>query len=126
MNDWKKGYSMCGRFIQISNPEKIRVKVSELEIDKNIPAAYTPRYNIAPTQKILTVLNYQKPAMTYTRWGLIPFWAKDMAIGARMINARAETLLEKYLLGRRINIDKLDFGQIECPHTEINILKGLE
>ena len=38
----------------------------------------------------------------------------------------AETLLEKFLLGRRINIDKLDFGQIECPHTEINILKGLE
>ena len=38
----------------------------------------------------------------------------------------ADTLLEKYLLGRRINIDKLDFGQIECPHTEINILKGLE
>ena len=38
----------------------------------------------------------------------------------------ADALLEKYLLGRRINIDKLDFGQIECPHTEINILKGLE
>jgi len=38
----------------------------------------------------------------------------------------ADTLLEKYLLGRRINIDKLDFGQIECPHTEINILKGLQ
>ena len=38
----------------------------------------------------------------------------------------ADTLLEKYLLGRRIDIDELDFGQIECPHTEINILKGLE
>ena len=39
---------------------------------------------------------------------------------------KADELLEKYLLGRRINIDNLDFGQIECPHTEINILKGLE
>jgi hypothetical protein len=41
-------------------------------------------------------------------------------------NYDADTLLEKYLLGRRINIDKLNFGQIECPHTEIDILKGLE
>ena len=38
----------------------------------------------------------------------------------------ADTLLEKYVLGRRINIDKLNFEQIECPHTEIDILKGLE
>ena len=49
----------------------------------------------------------------------------DNMFGERY-NYDADVLLEKYLLGRRINIDKLDFGQIECPHTEINILKGLE
>ena len=38
----------------------------------------------------------------------------------------ADTLLEKYVLGRRINIDKLNFGQIECPHTEINLMGGLK
>ena len=38
----------------------------------------------------------------------------------------ADTLLEKYVLGRRISIDKLNFGQIECPHTEINLMEGLK
>lgn len=35
-----------------------------------------------------------------------------------------DALLERYLLGRRVNIDKLDFGQIVCPHTEIDLLWG--
>ncbi len=86
---------MCGRFIQISNPHRIRVKISELEISDEVKAAFTPHYNIAPTQNILTVLNYQVPTLACTRWGLVPFWAKDISIGSRMINARAETLLEK-------------------------------
>ncbi|MBN2297587.1 MAG: SOS response-associated peptidase [Deltaproteobacteria bacterium] len=86
---------MCGRFIQISNPEKIKVKISELEISKETSYAFTPRYNIAPTQNILTVLNHQVPKLVYTRWGLVPFWSKDISIGSRMINARCETLLEK-------------------------------
>lgn len=86
---------MCGKFIQISNPEKIKVKISELEISDEVNTGFTPRYNISPTQNILSVLNYQTPTLTYTRWGLIPFWAKDMSIGNRMINARAETLLDK-------------------------------
>ena len=86
---------MCGRFIQISNPERIKVKISELEISDEVNTGFTPRYNISPTQNILSVLNYQTPTLAYTRWGLIPFWAKDMSIGSRMINARAETLLDK-------------------------------
>jgi putative SOS response-associated peptidase YedK len=86
---------MCGRFIQISNPEKIKVKISELEIDETVHSAFKQRYNIAPTQNILTVLNYPTPTLTYTRWGLIPFWAKDITIGNKMINARSETLLDK-------------------------------
>ena len=57
-----------------------------------------PRYNIAPTQLVPTVL--RKPAQSdrrfhLLRWGLIPSWAKDPAIGARLINARAETAGEK-------------------------------
>ena len=37
-----------------------------------------------------------------------------------------KTLLEKYKTGSRINLDSLDFSDIKCPHTEIDILKGLE
>src|SRR5437879_10494836 len=54
-----------------------------------------PRYNIAPTQDIVAILNNGSPHMSLLRWGLIPAWAKDETIGSRMINARAETLAEK-------------------------------
>lgn len=56
------------------------------------------RFNIAPTQNILCVhhdlQSEQLTAVEY-RWGLIPAWSKDIAIGARMINARSETLDSK-------------------------------
>ena len=53
-------------------------------------------YNIAPTQNVPVIL--QKEGRNHAellRWGLVPFWAKDIAIGNQMINARAETLSEK-------------------------------
>jgi putative SOS response-associated peptidase YedK len=86
---------MCGRFIQIADPEKIKAQISDLSISPEVASQFRPRYNIAPTQNILTVLNTEAPKLVYTRWGLIPFWAKDRSMGARMINARGETLLEK-------------------------------
>jgi len=57
-----------------------------------------PRYNIAPTQAVAAI---REDAATLTRhlallkWGLVPFWAKDMTIGPRMINARSETVASK-------------------------------
>ena len=57
-----------------------------------------PRFNIAPTQPIAAVTASTKtspPGFQFLRWGLIPSWAKDPAIGNRLINARAETLAEK-------------------------------
>lgn len=57
-----------------------------------------PRYNIAPTQLVPTVLRKSEQSdrrFQLLRWGLIPSWAKDPAIGARLINARAETAGEK-------------------------------
>ena len=86
---------MCGRFIQISDPEKIKVSLPDLEIDDTVREKSKQHYNIAPTQDILTVLNTAPPKLTFTHWGLIPFWAKDKTIGNRMINARAETLTTK-------------------------------
>ena len=57
----------------------------------------TPRYNIAPTQFVPVVrLDAQGArALSLLYWGLIPHWAKEKSIGARMINARVETLSEK-------------------------------
>jgi putative SOS response-associated peptidase YedK len=54
-----------------------------------------PQYNIAPTQPIAVVANDGKNVIEFFHWGLIPSWAKDPSMGARMINARAETLPTK-------------------------------
>ena len=86
---------MCGRFIQISDPEKIKISITDLEIEEGVRERFKQRFNIAPTQDILTVLNRPVPKLTFTHWGLIPFWAKDKAIGNRMINARADTIATK-------------------------------
>jgi len=82
---------MCGRIILTHRPKKIPGLEAELQFD-SWPG---PRYNIAPSESVATVLNDGSGVVRYTRWGLIPSWAKDPAIGNRMINARAETLAEK-------------------------------
>jgi putative SOS response-associated peptidase YedK len=54
------------------------------------------RYNIAPTQEVLAIVARDgERRMGTLRWGLVPFWARDVRVGARMINARAETLATK-------------------------------
>jgi putative SOS response-associated peptidase YedK len=83
---------MCGRFAFYSPTEATAAlfgAAGSLDIG--------PRYNIAPTQDIATVRDTDTDGreLVALRWGLVPFWAKDPAIGNRMINARAETVAEK-------------------------------
>lgn len=84
---------MCGRFAFFSSHEAM---VRLFGLPAGTPAV-EPRWNIAPTQYVPTVrVDHQgvrRLALLY--WGLIPGWAKERAIGARMINARAETITEK-------------------------------
>jgi putative SOS response-associated peptidase YedK len=56
--------------------------------------ALEPRYNVAPTQDVPTVRAGEEGARAFAllHWGLVPKWAKEKAIGNRMINARAESL----------------------------------
>lgn len=82
---------MCGRFTLTKKPQEI-IEALSLE-DINID--FHPRFNIAPTQNVLIVTDDGRRRLTQMRWGMIPSWAKDASIGNRMINARAETLVEK-------------------------------
>jgi putative SOS response-associated peptidase YedK len=68
----------------------------DLGVDE-APDELEPRYNIAPTQSIAVVRQFEDGLRScdLLRWGLIPSWAKDPAIGNRTINARAETVAEK-------------------------------
>lgn len=82
---------MCGRY-------SLKADISQLAMRFEFAAddvVHEPAYNIAPTQQVLTVTNDEERRAEYMRWGLIPFWAKDMKIGYRMINARGETVAEK-------------------------------
>lgn len=82
---------MCGRFT-------LRVPAAELvEIFRLLRRPdVQPRYNIAPTQPVAVVRRIDRGReLSMLRWGLVPSWAKDPKIGARMINARAETVATK-------------------------------
>jgi len=79
---------MCGRFALHGNPEVIA-----LQFGLGMVPAFTPGYNIAPSAGILIVRQDEtigRVADKY-RWGLIPGWAKDPAIGNKMANARGES-----------------------------------
>ncbi len=58
-------------------------------------AIYKARYNCAPGQDLAVISNENAGELNFYRWGLIPYWAKEPGIGSRMINARAETILER-------------------------------
>ena len=82
---------MCGRFSLIS-------EIGELQGRFEFDAAglpHAPRYNIAPSQPLLAVLNGGERRAAHLRWGLIPSWAKEASVGNRLINARAETVAER-------------------------------
>lgn len=84
---------MCGRF-SLSQPAEVIAQTFQLA---EVPT-WESRYNIAPTQLVPTILRSSEQSarqFQLLRWGLIPSWAKERAIGARLINARAETVSEK-------------------------------
>lgn len=84
---------MCGRF-SFSIPSKakslVKLGVPQAEVD-----ILKPRYNIAPSNSVASIRNEKERHIEPLRWGLIPSWSKNESIGARMINARVETLAEK-------------------------------
>ena len=111
---------MCGRYASARKRQELleEFQVRREHADPELP----PDYNVAPTKRVYAVLSRSedRPAgsgapaaaqrqqrdepsgsgpsarqLRVLRWGLVPFWAKDPAIGSRMINARAETVAEK-------------------------------
>ncbi|WP_256840960.1 SOS response-associated peptidase [Ornithinimicrobium cryptoxanthini] len=111
---------MCGRYAATADPDEL-IEAFEVEVDATAetsrsvlvnpqsPPAGTPDYNMAPSKMAPVVLTRvpRAPAGEQTAetdpvrqlrlltWGLVPAWAKDPKVGLRMINARAESLLEK-------------------------------
>ncbi|MFO1539920.1 MAG: SOS response-associated peptidase, partial [Chloroflexota bacterium] len=83
---------MCGRMTQRTDPAVVAELFGAELRGEGVDDA-RPRYNIAPTDPLLVVLRREEArVVTRVRWGLIPPWAKAAAEGARMFNARAETV----------------------------------
>ena len=84
---------MCGRKTLTRDLQSI---IEELAIDEYLDDGFEPSYNIAPTQFSPVLIGKDDSrVLKRMKWGLIPSWSKDDAIGSKMINARSESLLEK-------------------------------
>ena len=84
---------MCGRFTQLYSWRELY----ELYNIHSPPRNIEPRYNLAPTQMALVVRSNpetKERTLDPLRWGLVPYWAKDLSSGAKCINARAERVAD--------------------------------
>jgi putative SOS response-associated peptidase YedK len=84
---------VCGRFVSSSTPERI-AEFFGADVDTD---PLKPDFNVAPTKDVYAIVASvdKTPTLRAFHWGLVPSWAKEMKVGAKMINARAETVAEK-------------------------------
>jgi putative SOS response-associated peptidase YedK len=85
---------MCGRFGLAAKPEDIAAKLEVSPDDLNYAG---PRFNIAPSTNCIVIRHdaRRRRRPHAIKWGLIPSWAKDAGIGAKLTNARSETVSDK-------------------------------
>jgi len=95
---------MCGRYASSRRPEDLaeEFEIDQAKVAETITDPPAADYNVAPTKEVYAVVSRPPRAeepperqLRVLRWGLVPFWAKDPAIGNRLINARMETIAEK-------------------------------
>ncbi len=91
---------MCGRFQlsvkgkEISERFNVEVHDELHRPDPKLPLNFKG-FNCAPFQYLPVITNDEPRKLEYFRWGLLPQWAKDERIAAKMINARSETVMDK-------------------------------
>ncbi len=91
---------MCGRYAANADVEELVEEYRLDEVTDDGAQACLPRYNIAPTDTVPAVVERAGAdgvdrKLVGLRWGLVPSWSRDVSSGARMINARVETVTEK-------------------------------
>jgi putative SOS response-associated peptidase YedK len=82
---------MCGRYSFVPSKKQLDEQLQEFEL----PAIVQFSFNIAPTQLAYVITNKQPLVLQQMQWGLVPYWSKDGANSGKLINARAESILEK-------------------------------
>lgn len=83
---------MCGRFVSATPPDQLAAYFDAALAAPELAASY----NVAPTNDVYAVVQTaQGRQLEAVHWGLVPSWAKDVKLGQKMINARADTLATK-------------------------------
>jgi len=82
---------MCGRFSLTKQEADIESRFNARFYSNDL----VRRYNVAPSQLALVMTSEKPEELQLFKWGLVPSWSKDPAIGNRMINAKSETVFEK-------------------------------
>jgi putative SOS response-associated peptidase YedK len=89
---------MCGRYTLTAKQEALARMFLLKQVSGSLADIPEERYNIAPSQSVMAVRESrdggEREGVVF-RWGLVPFWAKEVKIGYRMINARSETAAQK-------------------------------
>ncbi|WP_336712948.1 SOS response-associated peptidase [Arthrobacter sp. USHLN218] len=90
---------MCGRYVMARSTGDL---VASFDVDESYAEEIQPSYNVAPTDEVPLIIDRRHPEpeqlsrkLVMARWGLVPPWSKDPKSGARLINARMETVTEK-------------------------------
>lgn len=84
---------MCGRFVAASDPDQL---AAWFDVDDQRTDELPASYNVAPTMPVYAVTEHaDRRYLVSFRWGLVPTWADDPKGGARMINARRESVADK-------------------------------
>ena len=91
---------MCGRYVMARSTGDL---VAAFDVDETLDRDLEPSYNVAPTDEVPLVMERRASddggapsrELVTARWGLVPSWSKDAKSGARLINARMETITEK-------------------------------
>lgn len=114
---------MCGRYSISKSKDELQVRFSAtVQGSEGVQ-----RYNVAPTQLSAVITAQQPSSIQAFRWGLIPYNAADISVGARYINARAETINEKYPFARLLETNRCTVpadgfyewkkaGKVKIPH----------
>jgi putative SOS response-associated peptidase YedK len=113
---------MCGRSSLTKSEKELEDRFNATFYSEDLERYNPlPNFNVAPTHVMPVITNKDPDHFKPLRWGLIPFWAKDIKIGYRMINARVETVLDKpafkYAMGKRRCLVPMD-GYYEWVKTK--------
>jgi putative SOS response-associated peptidase YedK len=84
---------VCGRYVSVSSPSLLATHFGAEEVRTEDVEA---NYNVTPRAEVpIVAVSRGVRVLDRVRWGLVPFWAKDLSIGDKLINARAETVATK-------------------------------